>query len=102
MAPPSSSITGASFNAPIVYTVTCTSTVTYVAPPANVLSLADMNGDGRPDFLSLESYCGVLGVLPNRGDGTFSASTNFPTAPQFPAWIAAGDLNGDGRPDVSP
>ena len=90
----------ASFNAPIVYTATCTPT-TSNGVPGQPLVLADLNGDGRPDLLNLESYCGGLTVLPNHGDGSFPASLNFPTAPPTPAWIATGDLNGDGRPDVA-
>jgi hypothetical protein len=58
-----------------------------------------MNGDGRPDLLTLASCCG-LGVFLNRGDGTFPAPVTFPL-PASPSWLTAGDLNGDGQPDVA-
>lgn len=89
----------ASFNAPITYGLNGTLSGAQSPPGGNSLALGDMNGDGRPEMLTIGSCCG-LGVFPNHGDGTFPSSVSFATAPS-PRWLAAGDLNGDGQPDVA-
>lgn len=88
----------ASFNAPITYGLNGTSSGAQSPQGGNSVALGDMNGDGRPEILSIASCCG-LGVFPSHGDGTFPSSVNFATAPA-PYSLAAGDLNGDGLPDV--
>jgi hypothetical protein len=87
------------FNAPIAYAFTETMTGPEAPTNSHPLALADMNGDGRPDLLSLGSCC-QLGVFLNHGDGTFASAVTFATAPQ-PFWIATGDLNGDHQDDVA-
>ncbi len=69
------------------------------APPA--ISIADLNGDGKPDLL-LADCCGLTeaSFLLGNGDGTFQAEVQFPSGPD-PRGIAVADFNGDGKPDVA-
>jgi hypothetical protein len=65
--------------------------------------VADLNGDGKPDFVALisQEHETVVAFL-NRGGGKFSRKTLY-TAPH-PAWGSSGiqlvDLDGDGKIDV--
>ncbi len=65
--------------------------------------VADVNGDGRPDFVALlgQEHETIVAFL-NDGDGRFQPQTIY-TAPH-PAYGSSGiqlvDLNGDGRLDV--
>jgi hypothetical protein len=71
---------------------------TFQALPAQVGSagaVADLNGDGIPDLLSLGNLC--LG----RGDGTFSCQV-FPYGGSgYGGGIVIADFNGDGKPDIA-
>ncbi len=65
-------------------------------------ALADMNGDGRLDVVTLAGEDVV--VLANRGDGTFETrAAGVPTSAAV-AWASArlfaGDFDGDGKADV--
>src|SRR5262249_34004929 len=69
----------------------------YTVPGARMLTLSDLNGDGRP---VLVVGTGIdLSVLLNQGDGTFGAPTNYAVNRHFQS-LAVGDLNGDGHPDI--
>jgi hypothetical protein len=65
--------------------------------------VADLNGDGKPDFVALisQEHETVVAFL-NEGGGRFRKETVY-TAPH-PAYGSSGiqlvDLNGDGKPDV--
>jgi hypothetical protein len=67
------------------------------------LPVADLNGDGRPDFVALisQEHETVVAFL-NEGGGKFTKKTLY-SAPH-PAWGSSGiqlvDLNGDGKLDV--
>jgi len=54
------------------------------------LFVADFNGDGKPDLLSVD---GTLQL--GNGDGTFTTGTPVAGTP-----LAVADFNGDGKPDV--
>jgi hypothetical protein len=72
------------------------------------LTAADVNGDGAPDILLVNSGANntsliAAGVLLGNGDGTFRAAVAYPTG-GFSAWSAASmaveDVNGDGKTDL--
>jgi len=74
------------------------------ALPSSV-TVADFNGDGRPDIAVANYNDGQVGVLLNN---TTAQATSFTFAPQqtyqvgaFPISVTTGDFNGDGRPDLA-
>jgi hypothetical protein len=67
------------------------------------LTIADLNGDGKPDIAVGNSglpYLSFVSVLAGNGDGTFQPAVNFGSAGHDILSVTAGDLNGDGRPDL--
>src|SRR5439155_1476499 len=72
------------------------------------VSVADLNGDGRPDLAvanygSIDSPAqpGNAAVLLGNGDGTFQAPQSFVTAGTRPCAVAVQDLNADGISDLA-
>lgn len=74
------------------------------------LSVADLNGDGKPDVL-VANRCqpnvavagcayGTVGVLLGNGDGTFQAPRVYWSAGRYSSDIAVADVNGDGHSDL--
>jgi len=68
------------------------------------VAIGDVNGDGKPDLVTANSYTGDMSVLLGNGDGTFRPPTNFAAGDHnpfsSPIWVAIGDVNRDGRPDL--
>ena len=75
--------------------------------------VADVDGDGRPDLLAVNSCAfvnaakcsgtlrnGTVGVLLNTGFGTFRLANAFDSGGLVPTSIAVGDLNGNGTLDL--
>ncbi len=68
---------------------------------------ADLNGDGFPDLIavnsSVNSATGTISVLLNNGksgNGTFAVAATY-TVGRLPYQVAIGDVNGDGYPDLA-
>jgi FG-GAP-like repeat len=60
--------------------------------------VADLNGDGKPDLVTINGA--QVSVLPGRGDGTFGTAQTNAIGSAVRGVVAAGDFNGDGRLDL--
>ena len=80
-----------SFHAPVLY-------VTGTNPYA--VTVADFNGDGKPDLAVSNRGSNTVSILMGNGDGTFAAAANYVTA-YSPEGLAVGDFNGDGKLDLA-
>ncbi|WP_189801238.1 FG-GAP repeat domain-containing protein [Streptomyces tanashiensis] len=77
--------------------------------PADI-TVADMNGDAKPDVLTSNTNGDNVSVWTNDGTGALGTASNYYvgggrpssySAGQLrPAGLKAGDVNGDGKPDV--
>lgn len=69
--------------------------------PAN-FTLADLNGDGRPDLVVANADDGTVTVrlADPANPGLFLPATTLATPGRKPLDVAVGDLNGDGLPDL--
>ena len=65
----------------------------------NSLTAEDLDGDGDLDLAVADREAHRLGVLINRGDGTYPAPVHY-AADQEPFMVATGDLDGDGFADL--
>jgi uncharacterized protein (TIGR03437 family) len=87
-------------------------------PEAFGAQVADMNGDGIPDLVTMcpvPAFEGpeeaLLMILPGKGDGTFGAGIGVSNPPYYyytsgvtlaaGGALAIGDFNGDGKPDIA-
>jgi hypothetical protein len=64
------------------------------------VTVADINGDGKLDFVVTAGGSNAVDILLGNGDGTFNPSQSFATS-NGPWMAAVSDLNGDGREDVT-
>ena len=76
---------------------------TFGAPVAHAAGddqcLADVNGDGIPDLISVDTAANQVSVALGLGDGTFATPTTFATG-TGPTRVLVADVNGDGKPDI--
>lgn len=64
------------------------------------LYVADVNNDGKPDLLVLNTTDQTLSVLLGNGDGTFQTQKVTTIAGSY-CCLAVGDFNGDGKIDIA-
>jgi hypothetical protein len=64
------------------------------------VTVADVNGDGKPDLLLADIVDNSANVLLGNGDGTFQGVVEYPPGGLYPYSIAVADVNGDGKPDL--
>jgi hypothetical protein len=78
--------------------------VTTLATPQPPLALvsADLNKDGEPDLVSVNSdgLNATITVLLNNGDGTFQTGVNLALPNEAAQYAVVDDLNNDGIPDI--
>ncbi len=69
--------------------------------PYDVVSINDVNADGKMDLITPNIHANGVTVMLGDGRGKFSASTGspFPLGPR-PGYVAVDDINGDGKPDI--
>jgi hypothetical protein len=68
------------------------------------VTTVDLNGDAKPDLVTLDYTAAQVNALLNHGDGTFAAASPNATGgtpTESPQAMAVGDLNGDGLADVA-
>ncbi len=81
--------------------------VSSYAVSAQWLALADLNGDGNPDIVSItsgtERSSGQLTILLGKGGSSFQSPTAYSIAPTLVGLssFAIGDLNGDHKLDIA-
>ena len=68
-------------------------------PQPKSVTLADVNGDGKPDIVVANFSSNSLSVMLGNGNGTFQAQQTFTTGSN-PVSVAIGDVDGDGRVDL--
>ncbi|KAB2925396.1 MAG: T9SS type A sorting domain-containing protein, partial [Bacteroidetes bacterium] len=66
--------------------------------PKNII-LTDLNADGDPDLVAVNSGSDNVSVRLNNGDGTYAAEVLLSTGSN-PSSVAAGDVDGDGDIDL--
>jgi hypothetical protein len=65
------------------------------------VAIADLNGDGRPDLVSVDGNQ-LVSVFTNAGNGIFLSSANYNLGSgSVPDSVAIADFNGDGKPDLA-
>lgn len=74
-------------------------TIPYTGNFATSLTLADMDGDGKPDLVFMVQ--GALYYLRNNGGGSFAAPVTLAVPAGDNTSMAVADFNEDGKPDIA-
>jgi hypothetical protein len=75
--------------------------VNYGTTNFNAITVADFNGDGKPDIAATCGTCLTVTIFLNNGDGTFRNGVAYPAGTLFPNAVIAADFDGDGRMDLA-
>jgi hypothetical protein len=81
-------------------TFTPETTVNLGASYSATPTIADVNGDGKPDLVVADYAENMVSVFLGNGNGTFQAPINTPTPGPGPRNPIVADVNGDGIPDL--
>jgi hypothetical protein len=65
------------------------------------IGFGDLNGDGKPDAVTLDPDAAFATVMLGAGDGTFQILNAYETDGTSPLFGVLGDLNGDGKTDLA-
>ncbi|MER7001110.1 VCBS repeat-containing protein [Streptomyces sp. NPDC000410] len=65
------------------------------------LKAGDVNGDGKPDVVTVNLDTSDISVLLGDGKGRLGPATRFADGVSLGRGIALGDVSGDGKPDVA-
>ncbi len=75
--------------------------------PSGAFTIADLNGDGKADFVALGGLPDAYGtatigveVMLSNGDGTFAPEVSYPVGSDS-VNVVVGDFNGDGKLDIA-
>src|SRR5579883_377123 len=66
---------------------------------AGAVTVADVNGDGKPDIVTADCANGTITVFLNQGSGSFAAGLSTWVG-YLPSNVTIADVNGDGKPDA--
>ena len=69
-------------------------------PNPHRVTVADLNGDGKPDVIVANASIHQLTLLTNNGSGTFGAYASVGVDSGGAGDVVMADVNGDGRPDL--
>jgi hypothetical protein len=65
------------------------------------VAVVDVNSDSKPDIIFANHYGDNVGVLLNKGNGTFTTQTTYRTGSNSgPTSVAVIDVNNDSKPDI--
>ncbi len=59
----------------------------------------DVNGDGFPDYFSVNRAANTVSVILSEGPGAYAAHVDYPVGAS-PRWLDVADVSGDGTPDL--
>ncbi len=93
---------------PTLEVLECRTVPTFIqsalAAPPNIAAVADFNGDGRLDVVTVlntsPGFASSISVLLGNGDNTFQAPTSYGVGTLAPTQVLVADVNGDGKLDL--